>query len=253
LFLSRGPCRAASRESTTCGKIDAVGRSSRTIESEIAGVVGGGVPASVGRYVTKYLAILGVHGEPPVVRLRDNLGARWLGRSTWSPSRPDTTLLELQRSILGDDRTLERVVAHEVIHHRDALAMSEGEVALLRLGIKPESHDATFREGAARINAIMGTDFVTEASDQEYKQTRPRKEFVVLVTPLPDGRLGWTWAVRLGPKATDWANKLVERGSRLVRTTDERWTRGLKIERHGGYSVPRDDHEAALLRELYAS
>jgi hypothetical protein len=159
----------------------------------------------------------------------------------------------IQRSILGDDRTLERVVAHEVIHHRDALAMSEGEMALLRLGIRPESHGATFREGAARINAVMGPGFVTETSDQECKLTHPRKEFVVLVTPLPDGRLGWTWAARLGPKATDWANELVERGSRLVRTTDERWTRGLRIERYGGHSVPKDDHEAALLRELYAS
>ncbi len=64
---------------------------------------------------------------------------------------------------------------------------------------------------------------------------------------------GWTWAARLGPKATDWADELVGRGSRLVRTTDERWARGRKIERYGGYSVPRDDQDAARLRELYGS
>ncbi len=95
------------------------------------------------------MALLAIAGEPPVVRLRDNLGSRWLGRSTWTSSRPETTLLEIQRSILGDARTLERVVAHEMIHHRDALAISKNEVALLRVGIRPESHGATFREGAA--------------------------------------------------------------------------------------------------------
>lgn len=241
-------------------------RLSQRIEAEVADLVQGDagrgarrVPAPrpdpgnvlVGGYVDKYMAILGIDGEPPVVKFRDNLGSTWLGRSTWSPSRPDTTLLELQRSIVGDERTFERVVAHEMIHHRDALAISEDQVALLRIGIKPESHGATFREGAARINTIMGSDFVTVTSDREYRKTPPRKAFAVLITPLPNGRLGWTWAARIGPKATSWVDELVGRGSRLVHTTDERWARGRRIERYGGYSLPGDDREAALLRELY--
>lgn len=209
------------------------------------------IAAAIDGYVTKYMGILQIDGEPPIIKLRSNLGSKWLGRSTWSPSRPHTTLLELQQAILGDERTLERVIAHEMIHHRDALAISENEVVLLRVGIKPEAHGASFREGAARINAVMGSDFVTAVSDKEYKHTAPLKKFVLLITPLPNGRLGWTWAARLGPKALDWANDLIARGSRLVHTTDERWTRGRKIERYGGYSVPRDSQETALLQELY--
>lgn len=202
-------------------------------------------------YVTKYMDILGVTGEAPIVKLRSNLGSAWLGRSTWSTKNPNTTLLEIQQAIIGDERTLERVIAHEMIHHRDALMLSEADIARIRLGIKPAEHGTSFHEGAERINAIMGPDFVTTTSDKEYKYAPSRKEFVVLVTPLPKGQLGYAWAARLGPKAIDVANRAVERGARLVRTTDERWTRGAKIERFGGYSVPKDGADQDLLKALF--
>ena len=217
----------------------------------MSGKISTEVTARIREYVDKYMGILGIQGELPDVKIRNNLGSKWLGRSKWSSSRPHTTLLELQHAILWDDPTLERVIAHEMIHHRDALAISENDVALLRFGIKPDSHGASFREGASRINAIMGPDFVTERSDKEYKKASPRKEFLLLITPIHNGRLGWNWTTRLGPKATDWVAELVSKGSRLVSTSDERWTRGTKIARYSGYSMPKDPEEAALLKELY--
>ncbi len=99
----------------------------------------------------------------------------------------------------------------------------------------------------------MGPGFVTAVSDKDYSHAPFGKTYVVLITPLPDGRLGWNWAARLGSKAKAWADELVGRGSRLVQTTDERWTRGRKIERYGGYSIPRDSQDTALLQELYAA
>lgn len=211
------------------------------------------IEAHIYGYVDKYMGILQIAGEQPIIKLRSNLGSKWLGRSTWSSKRPHTTLLELQQSILGDDRTLERVIAHEMIHHRDALAITEKDIVLMGVGIKPESHGASFREGADRINAIMGPGFVTTVSDKEYAHAPSGKKFFVLITPLPDGRLGWTWAARLGAKVKDWVDERTARGSRLVQTTDDRWARGRKIVRYGGYSVPKDSGEAALLQELYAS
>ena len=204
-------------------------------------------------HVTKYMGILQIAGKPPLIKLRSNLGSKWLGRSTWSTKQPDTTLLELQTSILGDDRTLERVIAHEMIHHRDALALTQNDIALVRIGIKPAAHGASFREGAAIINAIMGPEFVTAVSDQEYKHTASTKKFVMLISPLPNGKLGWAWATRIGPKAQSRVDKEIADGARLVHTSDDRWTRGAKIERYGGYSLPRNDQEAALLKELYES
>ena len=202
-------------------------------------------------YVTKYMRMLDIAGERPNVKLRSNLGSKWLGRSTWSSKNPSTTILEIQTSILGDDRTLERVIAHEMVHHRDALAISEGDMALLRLGIKPAAHGTSFHEGAARINAVMGPDFVTEVSDQQYVQAASGKKFVVLITPHSGGRFGYAWAARLGPEAKRYVDEQVTRGSRLVHTTDERWTRGTKIKRYGGYSIPKSDDDIARLRELY--
>jgi hypothetical protein len=142
-----------------------------------------------------------------------------------------------------------------MVHHRDALTISENEVALLRFGIKPEAHGAAFREGAARINAVMGSNFVTtlsdKVSDKEYKQAALQKAFVLLITPLPNGKLGWNWAARLGPKAAGWVEDRVRRGSRLVQTSDPRWTRGRKIERFSAYSVPKEGEDATALQELY--
>ena len=55
------------------------------------------------------------------------------------------------------------------------------------------------------------------------------------------------------PKAQGWFDELLARESRLVQTGDDRWTRGRKIVRYGGYSVSKDDQEAALLKDLYES
>lgn len=209
------------------------------------------IASRIDEFVTKYMDILAIAGERPVVKLRSNLGSKWLGRSSWSSKRPHSTLLELQQSILGDDRTMERVIAHEMVHHRDALAISANDIALMSLGIKPESHGASFREGAARINAVMGPGFVTEVSDKEYSHTPSQKKFFMLITALPNGKLGWAWASRLGGTAKPWVDEQILKGARLVQGADDRWTRGAKIKRYGGYSFPKDPGDAALLQQLY--
>ena len=64
----------------------------------------------------------------------------------------DSATIELQRQhVANDAKFLERVIAHEMIHHRNYLD-----------GTEDEKHGDAFREGAARINAIMGPDFVVE-------------------------------------------------------------------------------------------
>lgn len=102
-------------------------------------------------YVTKYMEILQIDGERPSIKLRNNPSVDWVGRTDrHSSDRPPTTI-ELQKRLFNDDRFLERVIAHEMVHHRNYLASTEDE-----------KHGASFREGAARINAIMGPDFVVE-------------------------------------------------------------------------------------------
>ena len=104
-------------------------------------------------HVTKYMDVLQIDGERPVIKVRDNSKA-WAGRADRHPERP-TTLIELQKKWLSQgakhDKFTERVVAHEMVHHRNYLA-----------GTEDEKHGPAFREGAARVNAVMGPGFVAE-------------------------------------------------------------------------------------------
>ena len=101
-------------------------------------------------HVTKYMDLLQVDGERPVIKVRDN-SKPWAGRADRHPERP-TTLIELQKKWLSkNDRFAEHVLAHEMVHHRNYLA-----------GTEDEKHGPAFREGAARVNAVMGPGFVAE-------------------------------------------------------------------------------------------
>lgn len=222
--------------------------------------------ATIEALVEKYLAMLDEQGLPrPRIEFRANITARWLGADAWNPRDPSTTTLLLQKSILGDPRTLERVIAHEVIHHVDFMRMSEGEIAMIKLGIRTrDGHGESFLAKAARINAAMGDGFVTKVSDAEYVKTKNVKPFFLLITPLGeirpssqggdvvyDGRFGWAWAARLSPDGTVRAAQKLLDGARLVLTTDERWLGGAKIKKWGGFSVPRGAEDQAELRRLF--
>jgi len=125
------------------------------VPAEIAGRVDG--------HVTKYKKLLKIEGERPSIKFRDTPRADWLGLTDWRVAKPHASTMELQKKILKDDRLLERVVAHEMIHHRDFLGFTKDEIARVKAGIKPDGHGPSFREGAGRINAVMGSDFVVEA------------------------------------------------------------------------------------------
>lgn len=203
--------------------------------------------------VAKYMDILRIDGEPPIVKIRDNLGSTWLGRDSWSGKMPYTTTMEIQRRVLSDPNTLERVVAHEMVHHRNALSLTKEEEAMLRLGVRPEAHGRSFLQGAALINAVMGANFVTVTSDAEYSVAKNTKEFYVLIEPYSETRLGYSWAVRLSPEAVDIVASKSAKGAKLIKTTDDRWASGkARIKRFGGMSIPKEGSPAEReLRLLY--
>jgi hypothetical protein len=200
------------------------------------------------------MSILGIAGERPIVLVKSELGANWLGKDKWSEKNPLTSTITLQRSILHDPRTLERVVAHEMVHHRDFLAMTPADIAFARV-VKHDGHGAAFLEGAERVNAIMGPNFVTVHSDKEYVHAPHTKEFYVLIAPAHRGRLGWAWAGRLSPEAQAIVAEKEREGAKLVRTTDLRWTAGkAKIKKYGGLSMPPAGSELeTALHALYGS
>ena len=125
-------------------------------------------------YVTKYMGILQIDGERPSIKLRDDPSTAWVGRTDQNSGRSPATTMELQKKLFKNDRFLERVIAHEMVHHRNYLA-----------GIEDEKHGAAFREGAARVNAIMGPDFVVE------KISPPGSSLTKLLLALGFGGLGF--------------------------------------------------------------
>lgn len=203
-------------------------------------------------FVEKYMDVLGIlRARPvPVIKIRNNLGAIWHGRTLWKSTSPDTTIVELQKSILADERTLERVIAHEMVHHRDLLSMSPATLALMKLGIYPQEHGKSFLEGAARINAVMGANFVHIKSDKEFAASPNEKDFYVLIRTDP---IRYAWAARISPQMRDWIKDVTSRhpGTKLVVTKDDRWTRGAKIKRWGGESRPLLPIDQKALQDLY--
>jgi hypothetical protein len=208
---------------------------------------------AIEKLIDKHMGILGIRGmATPIIQLRDNVGSQWLGRTVYAPHKlPDTTTIQIQKNILSFPSTLERVVAHEIVHHRDFLKLTPNEKQLIKLGIKPSGHGPNFREGAAKINAVMGPDYVTVKSDQTYEiQQNTSREFYVFIRPAYGDNLGWSWASRI----SDDMKALISKNSagRLVKSSDPRWTVGVKLKRFGGMSLPKGESEI-LLRQIYES
>lgn len=213
-------------------------------------------------YAKKYMRIIGSYGPMPAFRVRDNLGSRWLGRCLYrvatSPSggRRGTSTVEVQKSVSGDPETLERVIAHEMCHHAEFCAIMDGTRTVLDAKIGG-GHGSFFRGCAALVNAATRPGYVTEKSDQEYRQAPNQKRYFVLVQPLGIGvgRFGWSWAVRLSPQSRqEVIHRIRDKEARLYSCTDDRWTSGVKIGRYEGISYPREgDAKIGMLAELYAN
>ena len=209
--------------------------------------------------VRKCAEILGdVESEPEIVFV-DRLSELWLGQTVWSPKNPNTTTIELQTSVLKDDRTLERVLAHEMIHHWEMIHLTDTERTMLRYGTRPPSHGERFMRGAALLNSVLGENFVTRTSDQSYVKIGKTKPYYLLIIPTPGyiprtesarRPFGYAWAVKIGDQARLKVEEVLASGGKLVHTTDPRWTDGPKIQRFGGMAIPSlgTDESAELAR-----
>lgn len=206
---------------------------------------------SVDSLVTKYMKMLDVYpyDNRPTIKWRNNLAPRWLGRCIWKARFPEHSTIELQKSIQGHDKTLERVVAHEMVHHANFVDPPRD---MFNRPIRERGHGPDFFRLAGLINAKMGHDFVTPESDESYEKTPNTKEFFVLVQPV-GSLLGWAWAARLSSQGIDRVKDSQTRGGKLIKTKDDDWTAGVKIKKYGGFSTFKDQNseKAGRLKKLY--
>jgi hypothetical protein len=210
------------------------------------------------RLMGKYTKILGTPSPLPKVKLRNALSAGWFGRLTYALSDIPAAQMELQQCILGDDRTLERVVAHEMVHYDEARSLSPADISQIRdylqVGIKPQEHGKGFLQRADQINKVMGAGFVSVTSDKEFILQPNEKAYFVLIYEAIPGRLGWSWAARISPKAKPWVEEKIAQGAKLIRVTDLLWSHGrAKIEKYGAFSMPSDPGMQVKLADLFKS
>ncbi len=229
------------------------------IEHDDLGELEGSTPpaaasAQIDRFIVRYGQMLGAVTLPKV-KIRNNIASKWLGRTLWKCSNVTTTLMELQKSILSDPKTLERVVAHEMVHHVELTTMPVDQMralcSMLQSGRrlpKDRGHAARFLDLAKIVNDQVGEDFVTVTSDESYV-VEETKEFMVMVVPAGDGRFAYSWGVRMTPMLTKLVNHWWNMGGRVSKSTDTRWTHGPKFGK--GFGIPRSAEDQASLKKLH--
>lgn len=192
------------------------------------------------------------HALPtPRLKFVNKLSARYLARCKWHAG-DDNTEIEIQKSILGDEETLRRVLTHELIHHWQFLRTDQATaLSYAKLGLKLDGHGQDFEDYAAKINAVLGAGYVTKTSDQSY-DTAEVPPYYVLVQPHGT-RFGFSVALR--PSAAQKAeieNRRAQYHAKLFRITDGRFTKGVPIKKFGGYVAPKDKpaHDE-FLKNLY--
>lgn len=251
------------------------------------------VIATVIDMVAKFSGMLGFAHVEPKVEIRDNFGSLWLGQCEWHPKNPTTTTIRLQRSILGDARSLARIVAHETIHHAVALTIAPAVMnpahpqhrEVLRERKVGKGHGRYFEVGMERINKEMGKDFVTKVSDSEVVVSST-KEIFLLIVPLGllrprtlheeskrgrsaqdiqaliddgyDTGLGYSFSLKhpLAVNPRGVAGFIADTGAKIVKVaakSSAQWAGGRITDKRVAISEPRAEEKRELLRKYYGA
>lgn len=201
------------------------------------------VPEKVFEYAWKFARILGLSTIPRFA-IRDRITSRWIGLYTGGPE----PLIQLQKRATHDEDTLARLVAHEMCHYADDMALRKrGSSAFFR-GYGGE-HGDEWQAFASKINRIMGTDYVTVFGDQVLVATRP---FTIMIDKLEDGRFFFKMAINVTDWEAEYMVKMARHGARFLETTDPRWAHGKRFSSRK-VSVPDSPEGQKKLRDLYRS
>lgn len=205
--------------------------------------------------IDKYLQEFWPTLRRPRIKIVNRQRADYLALCVWDPRIPTISTIEIQKSALVDLTTLERVLAHELIHHYHYMTTDmEQHLRLKKMGIAPDGHGEDFMAQAARVNAVKGKDFVTKVSDQEYVTSGPTKDIYVIIEPIPSrpGEFGWTTSLRpsAGQKAEIKA-RIENKQAKVFRSKDADLMTGNAIKKYGGTFIPKNPAVKDKLKDLY--
>jgi hypothetical protein len=175
--------------------------------------------AHIPQFVNEVLGHLSPDLPTPKVQVVDRTGVSWLGRCVWKPGEDNTTIL-LQRSIVGDEETLKRILAHELCHHDEFLTkwgpMAKSKALNLLMRVEGD-HGSYFQGLANKLNAIYGSDFVSKESDNAMV-VEGTKEVLVLLRKTTTGKISWAYAVRPSAAQRTYLEELLTSGTWRGRT-----------------------------------
>lgn len=188
-----------------------------------------------------------LHGKLPMPRFEivDNHQSPWLGRCTWQPGEPNT-VIEIQRNIFGDEKTLRRVVAHELCHHCDYLT---NELTAFEKDPKSfsvhekyrDGHGPSFHKIAAMLNSVYGKNFVVDKSDAAMNLEQVA-DYMVLLMRDKGGRIYWAVSEHPTEEQKSKVSKYLsgqydQREYKLTKSKDPLLSHGTSIG--DGFSTPK--------------
>lgn len=216
------------------------------------------------------MSILDKDLEVPPYRIVQRTGATWLGRaeihlSSFSGSPAPGKIQALvqvlfQRSLLTDENTLRRVVAHEMCHVAEywhvvvPYAEQHGVRTVVMMQRLTGDHGKAWQKEAAKINAVYGNDFVTEKSDQSYNVDAYRHEAWLLLDRPSAQEIYIATMIRPTPKAITaaWRRLIMHpRSGRFIKTDLIDITMLQKVTSWKWSVVDSQDKDFATLNALY--
>jgi hypothetical protein len=188
----------------------------------------------------------------PDIKIIKHTHPTYLGNTRFqqkSGQEPKITI-EFQQSILDDERTIHRTLAHELIHVwqysmpdiRDKMLGSDG---------KYEGHGKSFKLMADKMNSHYGENYVTERSDATDVITQ-EKEFYILIQPHKDNFFGVTKFSRPSEKQKiEIQRRIQENQAHVFKTKEKLFSKAADVKKYGGYSVYENKELQDRLAEMY--
>jgi hypothetical protein len=167
----------------------------------------------------------------PVIKIRNNVASGWLGRCIYRRGSDNTTI-EIQKNIVDSEKTLNRVLIHELVHH--FVFLTGGK----------EGHGGDWRNKADELNKILGANYVTQFSDEadEIK----RKEYYIVIAPK-DGTQNYYFISTVSPSMSQKATilEMLKTNGRVFKINDEYFAGVTRL------SSTSNDKANARLKEIY--
>ena len=175
----------------------------------------------------------------------------------------ENTVISFQKRAAHDDRTLRRIVAHELCHHEVDLTEDRPKVLevgfhtfsmLRKMSSKYSEHGTLWQAVAARFNSVYGERFVTPTSDTDFiiEETKP---FFVFMKNDANGKIQWQQSKKLTLKmliaCCTYKHFFANLEFKLIKSTNHFLSRGVSLNHNSIFSGAPNKNKADELKKIW--